>query len=144
MECFAKIVKNYNYFSKALYLRSLTGWCLIRPSFNKYLLFYRKTSHYVLYETNAELWQIQNPVFCSKFSHILTYSRPFHHIQLYCQISRTLCSSYIFWYIQSLRYIQNFVKAYSGIFRALCNARTLRTLPYSELRYIQNSGMLKT
>ena len=37
MECFAKIVKNYNYFSKALHLRSLTEFWIIL-SLNKYSL----------------------------------------------------------------------------------------------------------
>ena len=34
MECFAKVVRSYNYSSKALYLRSLTGFW-IRPFLNK-------------------------------------------------------------------------------------------------------------
>ena len=53
MEIFAKIAKNYNYFSKALHLRSLTGlW--IRPSLNKYPLTCRVTSRYILYDTYSE------------------------------------------------------------------------------------------
>ena len=46
-ECFAKIVKLYNYFSKALYLRSLTGFW-IWPSLNKYSI-------------TSESYHIQNP-----------------------------------------------------------------------------------
>ena len=60
----------------------------------------------------------------------------------YC-IFTTLCNSCIlrtlpyseFWHIQNLRYIQNSLKAYSGIFRTLCNFRILRTLPYSEFSH---------
>ena len=53
MESFAKIVKNYNYFSKALHLRSLNGFwiCL---SLNKYSLTSRETSWYVLYDICSE------------------------------------------------------------------------------------------
>ena len=42
---FGKIVKNYNYFSKALHLRSLTRFW-IRPTFNKCSLTCRMTSSY--------------------------------------------------------------------------------------------------
>ena len=50
MEFFAKIVKNYNYFSKLIHLRSLTGfWIRLSLSLNKYLLTCSVTSRYVLY-----------------------------------------------------------------------------------------------
>ena len=49
----AKIVKNYNYFSKVLHLRSLTGFW-IRLSLNKYSLTCRVTSPYILYDTYSE------------------------------------------------------------------------------------------
>ena len=45
---FCKIVKNYNYFSKVLHLRSLTRFWI---SLNRYSLTGRVTSHYVLYDT---------------------------------------------------------------------------------------------
>ena len=50
MEFFAKIVKNYYYFSKELHLRSSTGFW-IGLSLNKYSLNSRLTSRYVLYDT---------------------------------------------------------------------------------------------
>ena len=46
-------------------------------------------------------------------------------------------------HIQSPKYIQKSVVAYSGIFRRLCNAPIMRTLPYSELCHIQNFGRFK-
>ena len=52
MECFAKIVKSYNYFSKELYL--ILKHFSICPSLNKYLLTCRVTSRYVLYDTYLE------------------------------------------------------------------------------------------
>ena len=79
----------------------------------------------------------ENFIFCAlifRHIHIL-----FRHIQPYCYIYRTLCNSCIFrtwpypesWHIQNPRYIQNSIKAYSGIYiQTLCNARILRTLPY--------------
>ena len=63
----------------------------------------------------------------------------FRHIHPYCGISRTLyspCNSES-WHIWNPRYIQNSVKVYSGVFRMLCNACILKTLPYSELCHIQ-------
>ena len=50
MECFAKIIKSYDYFSKALYLRSLLRFRICR-SLNKYSLTSRVTSHCVFYVT---------------------------------------------------------------------------------------------
>ena len=55
----------------------------------------------------------------------------FRHVQLYFGIFRILCNSCIFktqpywesWHIDNTRYIQNSVKADSGIFRTLCNGR---------------------
>ena len=50
---FAKIVQNYNYFSKALQFRSFsTFW--IHLSLNKYLLTCRMTLHYILDDTYSE------------------------------------------------------------------------------------------
>ena len=53
MEFSPKIIKDYNYFPKALHLRSLTGFW-IRPSFNKYSFTCRVIPRYVLYETYSE------------------------------------------------------------------------------------------
>ena len=60
VECFAKIVKNYNYFSKVLCLRSLTEFWRICSSLDKYWLTCKLinsyTLHYILDETYSELW----------------------------------------------------------------------------------------
>ena len=53
IEFFEKIVKNYNYFFKVLHLRSLT-WFWIGLFLNKYLLTWRVTSCYVLYNAYSE------------------------------------------------------------------------------------------
>ena len=81
----------------------------------------------------------QNLVYCCKFRHIYVYSRPIQtysvtlsYIQNPVQLFRILPYSES-WYIQNLRYIQNYVKTYSGLFRTLCNTHILRTLPYSVL-----------
>ena len=58
------------------------------------------------------------------------------HIQIFA-IFRVLT------YIEP-RYVQNPVKVYSGIFRTLCKARILRTLPFSELCHFQNFGIFRT
>ena len=50
---FVEIVKNYNYFSKALHLRSFTGFW-ISLSLNKYSLTWRVTSSYVLSDTYSD------------------------------------------------------------------------------------------
>ena len=49
MEFFAKIVKNFNYFFKALYFRSLLG------SPNQYSLTCEVTLRYILYDTYSDL-----------------------------------------------------------------------------------------
>ena len=62
----------------------------------------------------------QNPVHYSKFRNIHAYSCPIHtysgHIIAYSESFLTLAYSEP-WYIYNLEYIQNSVKAYSGIFR---------------------------
>ena len=103
MECFAKIVKNY--------CRSLTGYWNC-PSFNKYSLTFRMTSHFVLYEMYWELWHIQNTVYYCKLRH--------------SDIFRSYLS--IFWHIQN-----------PGMFRTMCNSYILGTLPYLELRHSNKS-----
>ena len=84
------------------------------------------TSRYVLYDTYSEpclLLKIQT------YSGIFT----FRYIQPYCGIFRN----------QDILYIQNSVKAYSGIFRTLCDARILKTLPYSEFWHIGNPRYIR-
>ena len=77
MECFPKIFKSYNCFSKALYLRSLIRFW-IDPSLNKCLL----TLCNVLYETYSEHCHIQDPyifrtqdIFRTLPRHILAYAK---------------------------------------------------------------------
>ena len=62
MECFAKVVKSHSYFSKALYLRSLAGFW-IRPSLNKYLLTFRVTSPYALFEICSDIFKSSSGIF---------------------------------------------------------------------------------
>ena len=85
-EFFAKIVKNYNYFFKALHLRSLTEF-LIHLSLNKYSL--TRAIYFMIH--------IQNPVYYRKFRHIQTCSRPlkdiFSHIVAYLEPCVTLAYS---------------------------------------------------
>ena len=75
MEFFAKIVKNYNYFSKMLHLRSLTRFwiCL---SVHRYSLTFRVTSRYIFWYIFRTLSIIVNSD---------------------CGIFRTLCNSGISW-----------------------------------------------
>ena len=76
MAFFAKIVKNYNYFSRVLHLRYLTDlW--ISLSLNKYSLFveWPRAMYYMMH--------IQNLVYYRKFRHIQAYVRP---IQTYSTI----------------------------------------------------------
>ena len=119
MEFLAKVVKNYNYFSKALHLRSLPGFW-IRLSLNKYPLTCRATSRNVLYDTFSEpclLLKIQT------YSWIITsYSDTFSHIVAYLESCAT------FAYLEPC-HIQN-----PGIFKTQNIFRTLsrHILVYSE------------
>ena len=83
MEFLAEIVKNYNYFFKALHLRFLTGfWKLL--SLSKYSLTCRMISRYVLSDTYSESYYRkfrQSDIFTSYsdiFSHFVAYSEPCH------------------------------------------------------------------
>ena len=88
-ECFAKIGKSYNCYSKALYIRSLIGFW-IQQSLNKNSLTCKVTLRYVLYETYSEpCLLINSKIF--RHNHIL-----FRHIQLYWGKFRTLRNSCIF------------------------------------------------
>ena len=84
---FVEIVKNYNYFSKALHLRSFTGFW-ISLSLNKYSLTWRVTSSYVLSDTHSDTF-INSDIF--RYICVL-----FRHIQPHCGIFRNLCDSCIF------------------------------------------------
>ena len=83
MECFAKSAKSYNYLSKVLYLRSLTGF-QIHPSLSKYSLTCGVISCFVLYEAYSErclLLYIQIysgifPSYSDLFSYIVAYLKP--------------------------------------------------------------------
>ena len=111
IECFVKTVKSYNYFSKVLYLRSLTHLSL------KYSLTCTVISHNVLYETYSE------PVYYCKFRHghihvLFRYIQPcFGKFKILCntiqnpaivrflaplelEIYSELCQS-MFWHIQN-------------------------------------------
>ena len=113
----AKIVENYNCFSKALYLDSLT--C-------------RVTSCYVLYDTYSELCLLSKIQTCSGI--FTFYSNIFSYIVTYLEPCVTLADSErcdiqnlgIFRTRDIFRYIQE----YSGTFRILSNARILSTLTY--------------
>ena len=129
LEFFANIVKNHNYFSKALHLRTWTGFW-IHISLNKYSLTCRVISRYVFYEAYSELFV--NPDIFRDINALL------RHIQPYCGILRTLRNSCIFrilWY-WNLRYIQNSVNAYSGIFRTLCNCHIDSFAIFRNLAYL--------
>ena len=82
MECFIKIVKSYNYFSKAFYLRFLTGFW-IHPPLNKYSLICRVTLCYVLHKTYPEPSLL---LYIQTYSGIFTsYSGIFSHIMAYLE-----------------------------------------------------------
>ena len=139
METFAKIVKNYNYLSKAFRLRSWTGFWM-SLSLNKYSLTCKVASRYVLHDTYSKpclLLQIQ------RYSGIITpYSDIFSHLVAYLEPCVSLAYS-------EPCYIQN-----SDIFRTQDIFRTLSrdipaysprgvTLGYWEHRHIQDFAMLR-
>ena len=107
--CFAEMVKSYNYFSKSLYLRCLTGFW-VRPSLNKYSLTCRVNSRDVLHETYTESWHIPDPVYYRKFRHIQSYLAVLWHIynsallRILAYLEQEICSEFcqgIFWHIQN-------------------------------------------
>ena len=72
MECFAKIVKNYNYISKAVCLRSLKGFWIYHLSVST-LSNCRVSFPYVLYEIYSEPWHhraLSVIIYLDKFRHI--------------------------------------------------------------------------
>ena len=106
IECFAKIVKSYNYFFKTLYLRSLRRFWIL-PFRNKYSSASGVTSHNVLYETYSELCHIQNLHICRTWDIFRTMSK---HFMVYPEY----CVTFAFW---KPCHIQNFNTVYLGIFR---------------------------
>ena len=132
MEFFAKIFKDYYYFSKALHLRSLTEFWIC-SSLNKYSSTCRVTFHYVC------MMHIQNPIIVNsdtfRHIHILLW-----HIQPYCGVFRTLCNSYIF---RTLSFrILAYLRA-QDIFRTLSRhilaySECCATFAYWEPFHIQN------
>ena len=133
MESFVNIVKSYNYFSKVLYLRSLTGFWIL-PSPNKYSLTGRVNSSYVLYERYSEPCLLS---WIQTYSGILTfYSDILSYILAYLEACVILTYSEY--------HIQN-----PGIFGTRNIIRTLSRhvlaySPSSELCHIQNFGMFRT
>ena len=127
MECFSKLVKSCNYFSKVLYLTSLTGF-RIYASLSKYSLNCRIISGivYILYETYSEPCPIQNHSYYRKFRHIQAYSRPF---KTYSAIMRHIQSPLLLFAFLEPCHIQNL-----GIFRApeIFTALSRHILAYSE------------
>ena len=81
-------------------------------------------------------------LFCSVFDFLTSYSNISSHIVAYLEPCVTLAYSDS-WHIYNPRNIQNSVKAYSGLFRSLCNACMWRTRHLEfwhiyDRRYIQN------
>ena len=144
-EFFAKIIKNYNYFSKTFHLRSLIGFW-IRLSLNKYSLTSRVTSHYVLHDTYSEPYLLSK---IQKYSGIFTsYSDDiFSHIVAYLEPCLTLAYSDPY-------HIQNpSIFRTQDIFRTLSRhilAERCGTLTFWEpchsqnFAIIQNFGIFKT
>ena len=92
MECFAKIVTRYNYFSKVFYFRSLTGFG-IRSSLNKYYLTveWTRAMYCIRHIQNPDIFRIRCIfVISGIFRHFRVI---FRHIQSHCSIFRTLCLS---------------------------------------------------
>ena len=92
MECFTKIVDSYNCFSKALYLRSLTGFWVALLSLSTHAMYCMR--------------HIQNSA----------YYRKFKHIQPHFGIFWTLCYSSIF---RPLVYLESGIFRTRDIFKIL-------------------------
>ena len=73
MECLAKIFKSYNYFSKALHLRYLTGF-RTRLSLNKYSLTveWTRTMYSVIHFQNPDIFRTQSIMVNLEYSGIST------------------------------------------------------------------------
>ena len=119
MKVFKKIIKNYNFFSKALHLRSLTTFwiCL---SLNKNSLTCRVSSR------NFLVWEILGTLSIIVNSEIFRHIHvPFRHFQPYCGIFKTPCNSYIF---RTLPYLESGIYKTQDIFGTLSR----HILVYSE------------
>ena len=101
-ELFTKVVKNYNYFSKALHLGSWTMFWISLP-FNKDSLTCRVTSYYALFDTNSE--HCVSSKIQTYLGIFTSYSDIFNHIVPYLEPCVTLAYS-------DLYHIQN-----TGTFR---------------------------
>ena len=91
LEFFARIVKNYNFFSKVLHLRSLAKFCI---RLNKYSLTCRVTLRHgtlfiVWYKFRNLSIIVNSDIY--RYIHVL-----FRHFQPYCGMLRTLCNCCIF------------------------------------------------
>ena len=126
------MVKNYNYFSKALNPRSLTGFWICLSLIN----FYSDPALCIIWYIFRTLFIIVNS---DIFSHIVAYLEPCVTLAY----SKTLSYSKS-WHIYNPRCIQNSFKTYFDIFKTLCNTRILRPLLYSERCPIQNFGIFRT
>ena len=131
-----------------LYPRPLTRFW-IRQSLNKYSLICRVALYYVLYDKYSERCLLSKfQIYSGRLSCYWDISDIFTHFGIYLEPCVTL--AYLeHCCIQNLgifriRYIQDSIKAYSGILRNRCNICILRILPYSELCHIQIFGMLRT
>ena len=141
MECFEKMFESYNYFSRALRLRSLAGFW-IRISLNKDSLICRVTSCHVLYDACSAPCHIQNSFYYRKFRHI-----PIRHIEPCLGIFRTLCNSCIsriqpfseYWHVENLRCIQNSLSR-----DILAYSERFVTLSCWEPCHIENFGIFPT
>ena len=110
MECFVKVVKNYSYFSKELYLRTLAGFW-IRSSFNEYIF----------------LW-----LTCGERPRAMYYKKR-------TQNPAGIRNHFIIVNLDIIRHIQvlfRHIEPCRGIFRTLCNLLIFRTLSYSESWHI--------
>ena len=91
LEFFARIVKNYNFFSNVLHLRSLAKFCI---RLNKYSLTCRVTLRHgtlfiVWYKFRNLSIIVNSDIY--RYIHVL-----FRHFQPYCGMLRTLCNCCIF------------------------------------------------
>ena len=131
MECLAKIVKRYNYFSKVFYLRSLAElW--IRPSFNKYSLTCKVTSGYASYETYSKHWHIQNPVYYRKFRFIQAYSSPYMREEkfLICNLLNMVKLTFCFFFSGIKHVFRHFSRRRIC---EICSVLTIKTPEYVKL-----------
>ena len=129
------MVKNYNYFSKALHPRSLTGFWICLSLIN----FYSDPALCIIWYIFRTLFIIVNS---DIFNHIHAL---FRHIQPYCGIFRTLCNSCIF---KTLSYSKSWQFITQDVFRTLSRhiliySKRCVTLAYWDPYYIQNVALFR-